>query len=562
MHYNVIKQTNKRYLEELSNTWHEFPVFSEAINILQNTEWVINKEIYDVLQHCKENQQSIGNCPVKMSEDDFRECPKHDSKDDPEFKRWKREKNLHYTKIKKNNSKWVQFTLIMHEAKRFLNRSFFYPFQYDFRTRIYPKPSMLSPQSADYARALLKFKMGKPMGTDNAFACFAIAGANLHGEVDKEPLEIRVAWADANKEKIIAQAKDPLNETWWREADKPYCFLAWCFEFKAFADTDYDPDFITTLPIQMDCSNSGLQHYSAMTRDEFGAKATNLIPSEKPQDIYRDVAEVVMEKLKVIKETGDDNNKLYAAEWLEYGVDRKICKKPVMCLPYSLTKFTMRQYVEEHVIKEFEERNISYKFKDLFKATLFLTSIIWDSINEVIKGAKATMGFLKSIANLASSENLPVNWTTPLGVPIQMYNLKRKSKRVKTQMGDTIIKLAIASDTNKVDRRRQSQSICANFVHSLDASVMQLTIVEAAKQGIDALSMIHDSFGTVAPDVPKLSGIVRDSFVQIYQKDVLADFARQLKQMLSEKNKKKFPTLPEKGNLDLEVVRNSDYFCV
>jgi len=48
MHYNLIKQTNRRYLEELNNRWHEFPMVTKSINIMQKTEWVINKPIYDI----------------------------------------------------------------------------------------------------------------------------------------------------------------------------------------------------------------------------------------------------------------------------------------------------------------------------------------------------------------------------------------------------------------------------------------------------------------------------------------------------------------------------------
>ena len=50
----------------------------------------------------------------------------------------------------------------MEEAKMLLDKGgFFYPYQLDFRSRVYPKPAMLSPQSADYSRALLTFKFGK-----------------------------------------------------------------------------------------------------------------------------------------------------------------------------------------------------------------------------------------------------------------------------------------------------------------------------------------------------------------------------------------------------------------
>ena len=39
----------------------------------------------------------------------------------------------------------------------------------------------------------------------------------------------------------------------------------------------------------MDGSCNGLQNFSAMLRDEVGGKAVNLIPSDKPQDVYMEV---------------------------------------------------------------------------------------------------------------------------------------------------------------------------------------------------------------------------------------------------------------------------------
>jgi DNA-directed RNA polymerase len=36
----------------------------------------------------------------------------------------------------------------------------------------------------------------------------------------------------------------------------------------------------------------------------------------------------------------------------------------------------------------------------------------------------------------------------------------------------------------------------------------------------------------------------------------------EMKQMLSEKNQKKFPPIPAKGSLDLDLVKSSVFFCV
>jgi len=556
MHYNFIKQTNKRYLEELNNRWHEFPVVSKSVNIMQRTEWVINRPVYDVLKACVQQGFPLGKLPINPQDIPLPPKPFNIATDKDAKIKWKREASNVYKERAKVKSKYIQVSQILETATLFLEQGFWYPYQLDFRGRIYPKSQMLSPQSADYSRALLKFRFGKPMATEDAFNNFAVAGAGLFGETDKEELAVRRQWVIDNADKIISTANNPLQDTFWCKADKPFSFLAWCFEYRDFANTDFDPKFITTLPIHSDCSNSGLQHYSAMMRDEVGGKATNLIPSNKPNDVYSIVAEKVIEKLKVHKNP-------MASQWLEYGIDRKICKKPVMCLPYSLTQYSCRQYIQDHVDKELAENGKLHNFgKDLFKSTHFLTSIVWESINEVIVGAKEIMGFLKNVAKLVASENLPVAWTSPLGLPIFMSSYKKESKRVKTKMGDSIIKLSVSNETEEIDRRKVQQSICPNLIHQLDSSVLSLAVVKGSNFGIDNFSLIHDSFGVLAPDADNMSLALREAFCEIYSKDVLANWAMEMKQMLSEKNQKKFPKIPAKGNLDLELVKSSVFFCV
>jgi len=556
MHYNFIKQTNKRYLEELNNRWHEFPIVSQSVNIMQKTEWVINKPVFDVLETCILNSYQLGKLPINPEDIPLPPKPFDIAINKEAKTKWKREASNVYKERAKSKSKYIQIRQILEEAKKFLDIGFWYPYQLDFRGRIYPKSPMLSPQSADYARALIKFKFGKHIATEEAFNNFAVAGAGLFGETDKEELPIRRQWVIDNADKIISTANNPLQDTWWCKADKPFSFLAWCIEYRDFAETDFDPKFITTLPIHSDCSNSGLQHYSAMMRDEVGGKATNLVPSNKPNDVYGLVAEKVIDKLK------QETNPM-AKEWLEYGIDRKICKKPVMCLPYSLTQYSCRQYIQDHVEKELVENNKPHNFgDDLFKSTYYLTKIVWKSINEVIVGAKDIMKFLKDVAKLVASENLPVAWTSPLGLPIMMSAYKKESKRVKTKMGDSIIKLSVSSETEEIDRRKTQQSICPNLIHQLDSSVLSLSVVKGSELGIDNFSLIHDSFGVLAPDADNMSLALREAFCEIYNKDILANWAMEMKQMLSEKNQKKFPPLPEKGNLDLEQVKKSIFFCV
>ena len=560
MHYNFIKASSRRYLEEIANRGHEMKDVYDSVDIMQDTAWEINKPVYDVIQKLLETNTAIGGLPVDPEDPNNIPLPIKPvdiATNEDALKKWKREASMVHQARAKSGSKFIQVVQIVKEASLLKDRKeFFYPYQLNFRGRIYPVPSMLSPQSADYSRALIKFKYGKPMATEEAFNSFAVAGANLFGETDKEELAVRRQWVIDHNDMIISTANNPLEDIWWADADKPFSFLAFCFEYRDFANTDFDSSFVTTLPIQSDCSNSGLQHYSAMMRDETGGKATNLIPANKPHDVYGLVAEKLTMKLR-------DNADPMAKLWLDYGIDRKICKKPVMCLPYSLTMFSCRRYIHDHVEKAFIEKNKQHEFgDDLFKASNFLTPLMWECINDIIVGAKQIMKFLKDISRLVASENLPVTWTTPLGLPVQMMCYKKESKRVKTQMGDSIVKLSIAHDTNKISRRATSLGICPNYIHQLDGAVLQLCVVKAKELGVDNFSMIHDSFGCVASDSHLMGKALREAFCEIYEKDVLKNFADEMYAMLSEKNQKKFPKMPTKGKLDLDLVKQSVFFCI
>ena len=74
--------------------------------------------------------------------------------------------------------------------------------------------------------------------------------------------------------------------------------------------------------------------------------------------------------------------------------------------------------------------------------------------------------------------------------------------------------------------------------------------------------MIHDSFGVTVADTKIMANAIRDAFCFIYKEDVLENFANEMKEILSEKNLKKFPQSPVRGKLDLSLVKRSIFFCI
>ena len=84
---------------------------------------------------------------------------------------------------------------------------------------------------------------------------------------------------------------------------------------------------------------NGLQHLSAILDDEQGGKgSTILIPSSNlPNDIYSDVA---LEVQRRVEEEAKDGHEL-AQQILDFGIDRKLTKRPVMIVPYNGTQFCL-----------------------------------------------------------------------------------------------------------------------------------------------------------------------------------------------------------------------------
>jgi len=79
--------------------------------------------------------------------------------------------------------------------------------------------------------------------------------------------------------------------------------------------------------------------------------------------------------------------------------------------------------------------------------------------------------------------------------------------------------------------------------------------------GIDSFTLIHDSYGTVAADVDMMIACLKKSFVQLYtDQDPLAEFRVDIAAMIADEALPDLPPVPEKGNLDLAQVEQSDFF--
>ena len=549
---DLVKQKNKLFKKELEN--FDMPEVYAAVNTMQNTPYKINKFVLKVMQEAWDKGLAVGGMPPNVNYD-IPNKP-HDIETNPiSRKEWKKKAVMVHTENARMFSKRLLYAKIMWLADKFKDyATLYFPLQLDFRGRAYCVPAFLNYQSITGAKALLSFARGKEITKENKGDYWlAIHGANMFGE-DKISLQERVEWVNKNEEWILKCAEDPFTNRQWEDASNGYQFLAFCDEWAKFKKEGYG--FVSHIPVSVDGSCNGLQVYSLMLRDAKAGKLVNLLPTDKPQDIYQLVADAVTEKLKADAMA----NKPYAQLWLDYGIKRTT-KRSIMTICYGSTRYSCTDFVIEDLTKR-KDKGENHPFTDdLFRPASYLAGVIWDSIGDNLASARVGMDYLQTIARVVAREQLPVHWITPVGFPVYQSYPEMKSKRVKAMLMGEVIKPRINTETDKTDKLRMGNGVAPNLVHSVDSAAMMKTVNIAHKNGVQNFCNVHDSFGTTAGDVEVLNQSLREAFITMFtEHDILAEFRNDVMKQLPQELHAKLPEVPQKGNLDINQLRESKFF--
>jgi DNA-directed RNA polymerase len=630
---SIARQHNSscRFIRRVSNKWLEQnaslidPQVYEAVNYVQTTPYRVNKKVLAVMRQL--TGSGLAGLPDGKPVD-LLLPPKlspAEAKDEKKLKAWKRVAAGIYTRYFKAVAQKTAHAERMRLANMYKDKErFWFPVNLDWRGRLFTMSSpFMSPQGDDPAKGLLEYGNGKEI-TAEGYIEYCIHGANVYGE-DKLPEMARVAWVEKNHANILEVAADPLGaiREWWTEADKPWQFLAFCFDYAAYiADRSHKSHLIC----HIDATCSGLQHWSAVLHDEKGAGRVGMVPKAMPDDVYQAVADRVEERIKY-------NNDPIAVAW-RGKVTRTITKRNVMTKLYGATMPGMREQVHaelEKLDKKSGGRYLEGCPVDNFKAAQFISQENDAAMSDVITKATEGMKFVQECARLLANAKKPVTWRSPIGLPIEQAYWKTKTKRVCTYWlsvavdkhmarskegkngketplkysktakdrgiqarkaansiapnwvhsldGSHAMFISLGMKTDAVVRdgrydpqylinasekgvkvRKAMNGISANYVHSLDASFLMFTALALSREGVSNLTTVHDSFGSHASDIPTLHRVVRQTFVDMYKgQDRLAEWFTQIITAASDVDLD--VALPERGSFDFDQVLESTYFC-
>ncbi|KAJ9709460.1 hypothetical protein PVL29_001099 [Vitis rotundifolia] len=523
------------------------PAF-EALNTLGNTKWRINKRVLGVIDRI---WASGGRLADLVDREDVPLPEEPDTEDEAEIRKWKWKVRAVKKENSERHSQRCDIELKLAVARKMKDEDgFFYPHNLDFRGRAYPMHPYLNHLGSDLCRGILEFAEGRPLGK-SGLRWLKIHLANVYaGGVDKLSYEGRVAFTENHLEDIFDSADRPLEgRRWWLSAEDPFQCLATCINLSEALRSASPETTISHMPVHQDGSCNGLQHYAALGRDKLGAAAVNLVAGEKPADVYSGIAARVLDIMRrdAQKDPATEPNAL-RARLLISQVDRKLVKQTVMTSVYGVTYIGARDQIKRRL----KERCAIADEGELFSASCYAAKTTLTALGEMFEAARSIMSWLGDCAKVIASENHPVRWNTPLGLPVVQPYRKLGRHLIKTSLQV----LSLQRETDKVMVKRQRTAFPPNFVHSLDGSHMMMTAVACQKAGLN-FAGVHDSYWTHACDVDEMNRILREKFVELYETPILENLLEGFQKSFPTLN---FPPLPERGDFDLREVLESPYF--
>lgn len=276
---------------------------------------------------------------------------------------------------------------------------FYFPHNVDFRGRAYPIPPNLNHIGDDLSRGLLMFAEGKELG-NSGLRWLKIHLSNLCG-VDKVSFDAREEFANNHIADIYDSADYPLKgKRWWLQAEEPWQCLAVCIALRAALAMEDPGKYFCHLPVAQDGTCNGLQHYAALGGDMMGAQQVNLMPSDKPSDVYTGVAELVKISLKKRARSGDK-----MAVILKDLISRKVVKQTVMTNVYGVTFVGARTQIlnQLKIIPQLKEYDAS-ESKEFSQHTMSasITREVFASVKSMFSGANEIQNWFATSARRIS----------------------------------------------------------------------------------------------------------------------------------------------------------------
>ena len=470
------------------------------LNKIQKVGYKLNPFIVSTAEFLQEKEISVGKF-LPVIHYDLPPKPVDIAENKESRKNYRRRAAEILNKQAQETRKSCRTRMTMEAVAKFKDRDVFYiPWSFDYRGRAYPIPAFLTPQDTDFGKSLIKFADEADV-TPESYKWLAFQVATTYG-LDKHTWDERQQWVKDNIVTITRVAKDPIDNLGdWEGAEEPWQFLAACEEY--YHCVILKDRLTTGLCVATDATCSGLQILAGLARDKKTAQLVNVLPSDRPQDAYAVIAKKSMPNIPEVL-------------WQVW--DRKCVKRTVMTIPYNAKAFSNRQYIRDAL----QEKGIEVDKDDL----TITVKAVRDAMSQVVPGPMKVMKWIEDEVSKAIKRGaIELEWTTPSGFVVSQRLMKKKIQVIDLKLLGRCQLKVVTGDEKEVDKTRHKAATAPNLIHSLDASLLHLSV----KRFNEPIALIHDSVLCRATDMSLLSTIVRETYMHLFaDNDYLTTFAQQI----------------------------------
>jgi len=284
--------------------------------------------------------------------------------------------------------------------------------------------------------------------------------------------------------------------------------------------------------------------------DELVSKLTNVLTSSTPQDLYAYVADETTRYIKLNPSNIEWLDK-FNDHWCD-GIKRDVVKRPTMCDSYGLTFYGIQKYIKLEGHLDWVSND------DRGGAVVELARAIQAGLGSVLELPNQGKDWLKECAKKAGEKDKHMIWTTPSGFIVEhVYQPIRQRRSYVELYNQKKLTLSFSNFIDGVNEKGQELGVAPNFIHSLDAAHMFITIFLMLQAGFTDFSMIHDSYGCHAPLIDKMDTLLREGFIETHKGNVLEQF----KSDIEDYCEVTVPTPPvRRGTVTARCVKESEYF--
>jgi DNA-directed RNA polymerase len=596
-HTPVLQELNNMYIGTAGHKLQDTQCLAryiDTINYMQKTEWMLNKPILHLLE-------KLVNDPDYMQEYQsafFGVTEHQDITDDMPVGLKKK-----YNQDNQKSGKVVDaYRYTLREALMYEDAdTLWFTWFIDYRGRFYPRAGLLSPQGNKVSKALLQFKRGSRLLSQQQVNIYKMEIVKMFG-FDKLPMDERLNKFKELEPVIIETGKalldgihPPHHKVWGGNKESMQC-LAYCVEWYKIHKSPLGA--LVHLPVTIDGTCNGLQHISAVLRDTELGKAVNLLPDTGIQDIYTEAVIVgkrhliqldaykyakdmlIKKEAKRLSGKANRPTKQHFKEaeeivteeeikdtalqvedikrfWLSQNLTRKITKSAVMTIPYGSVAQTQRESILQSIGGFDIPKDETGGQIVLYKAVLI--DCFAKGVSEVTASANSLQVYLKSyiseMVKMGDEVNLYNLFKTPFGLPV--FSPKKGSgKRTSLKLGVTFPYKTHSIFMDALDNKftanieKLKYKCSPNVIHSYDACHMIMTLEKFEfRVGEQNVWMVHDSYGCSPQYMEVLMEETRNMFIELHEQYPLNMCLQYPYKMLQ-----------FSGELDLQEVKKSKYF--